>query len=209
MNATLPRARPSAPRVDARTVTLAAGLTAVGVLFNLARLLAGLDRGPLLASIGAFMVLAAIAVALGRSLGLGAVELGCRRPLATPSVVGGLMAFAVLAGAAWASSAAVRVPSLTQFGAGLLLFGLGTAPAEELLFRGVLYRIVERSSGAPAAIVVTAVSFAVAHVPVYGLGSLPLAISAGLVLGWLRWWSGSLVAPVAVHVAADLAILWL
>ena len=31
----------------------------------------------------------------------------------------------------------------------------------------------------------------------------------GLILGWLRWWSGSLLVPGAVHVFADLAILWL
>ena len=93
--------------------------------------------------------------------------------------------------------------------AGLVLFGLGTAPAEEYLFRGVLQGVLSARFGSAIGVSVTALSFALAHVPVYGVASLPVAVAAGLLFGWLRWWTGSLVVPIAVHALADLALLWL
>jgi membrane protease YdiL (CAAX protease family) len=177
--------------------------------FNELRLALALDRGPLLLSLVAFAGLTALAAGLAVSLGMTRDDLGLVRPGRLATSLGGAMAVLVLAGAAWLTSPAIRVPAPSQLAAGLLLFGLGTAPAEELLFRGVLYGAVDRWRGPVAATIVSATAFALAHVPVYGWGSLGLALSAGLLFGWLRWWSRSLLVPGMVHVVADLAILWL
>ena len=47
------------------------------------------------------------------------------------------------------------------------------------------------------------------HVPLYGWGSLPLDLAVGVFLGVLRALTGSLAAPAAAHVLADLAGWWL
>lgn len=184
------------------------GLTVVGLLFNLARIGLHLDQGSLRLSLVAFWGLLAITGVCARALGLPPAELGLRRPAALPSLAGGGLALAVLVGAAVMTGPALHIPAGRQLLSGLVLFGLGTAPAEELLFRGVVYRLLE-PLGAPAAVFGSAAAFALVHVPVYGWLSLPVAVTAGLLLGWLRWWSRSLAAPVVVHTAADLALVWL
>jgi hypothetical protein len=91
---------------------------------------------------------------------------------------------------------------------------VGVAVAEEVLLRGVLWRAVLRATAHPGsapwvALAVTTVAFAVLHVPFYGAGSLPVDLAAGLLLGALRQWTGSVTAPVVAHLAADLAGWWL
>jgi membrane protease YdiL (CAAX protease family) len=76
------------------------------------------------------------------------------------------------------------------------------AVAEEALFRRLLYGRVE-ALGAPAAIAVTALAFALLHAPLYGVASFPLDLGAGLLLSWQRWASGSWAAPGLTHVAAN------
>jgi membrane protease YdiL (CAAX protease family) len=195
-------------------MAVAVTVTALGVGFNMLRLALALDRAPLAYSLVAFAALTLAAAGLAVRLDLSRQQLGLRPPDLVALFIGGTMAVIVLAGAAWLTAPFVRVPSALQLASGALLFGLGTAPAEELLFRGVLYGVIDRHGGDPRghpvlATGVTALAFALAHVPVYGWGSLGVAVCAGLVLGWLRWWSGSLVLPGLVHVIADLAILWL
>lgn len=84
--------------------------------------------------------------------------------------------------------------------------------AEELLFRGFMYRALRNSVSAPAAIAVIAVTFSSLH---YGgpdtLGSLPLLALLGALLCLLVERTGSLWPAVALHavnnaiaVAADL-----
>ena len=184
-------------------------VTALGVGFNVLRLVLGLDRAPLADSLVAFAALTLLAAGLAARLGMSREQLGLRRPDLVAVALGGTMAVIVLAGAAWWTAPFIHVPSPVQLASGVLLFGVGTAPAEELLFRGLLYGVIDRRGGPVLATGVSALAFALAHVPVYGWGSLGIAVSAGLVLGWLRWWSGSLVLPGLVHVVADLAILWL
>jgi membrane protease YdiL (CAAX protease family) len=137
-------------------------------------------------------------------------------------VIGWLQAvLAGLAGAA-ALSLAPFVQHLTTPGPVLPLERLpvwtaavvGVAVAEEVLLRGVLWRAVLRSTADPArapwlALAVTTVAFAVLHVPFYGIGSLPVDLAAGLLLGALRQLTGSVTAPVVAHLAADLAGWWL
>lgn len=67
---------------------------------------------------------------------------------------------------------------------------------EELLFRGVLLPVVAKEWGAPAGIVVSAVTFALAHLSLSE--ALPL-LALGLGLGWLRYSSGRLMSSVVMH----------
>lgn len=197
------------PPLTVGALPIAMVVTAIGVGFNLLRLVMRLDHGPLVASMLAFALLGCAAAVSAWALGLDGHALGLRRSIAGRGLIGGALSASVLVGAALATAPVTRLPSAGQVLGGIALFGLCTAPAEELLFRGVLYAAVARELGPLAAVVVSSVAFAAAHVPVYGLGSLPVAICAGLVLGWLRWWSSSLAAPTAVHAVADLALLWL
>jgi membrane protease YdiL (CAAX protease family) len=53
------------------------------------------------------------------------------------------------------------------------------------------------------------VLFALIHLPLYGVGALPLDLAVGLLLGGLRIISGGVLAPAIAHVIADLAGGWL
>jgi membrane protease YdiL (CAAX protease family) len=83
------------------------------------------------------------------------------------------------------------------------------AVAEEVALRGALFTAVRSWGGDGAALVVTTILFAVMHVPLYGIGALPLDLAAGLLLGGLRIVSGGVLAPAVAHVIADLAGGWL
>lgn len=83
------------------------------------------------------------------------------------------------------------------------------AVSEEIVLRGALFDAVRSGCGDCAALVVTTLLFAVMHVPLYGIGSLPLDLAVGLLLGGLRIVSGGVLAPAVAHVVADLAGGWL
>ena len=83
------------------------------------------------------------------------------------------------------------------------------AVAEEVLLRGSLFEAAIRFRGENAAIAVSAVAFALLHVPVYGWSVLPLDLAVGVALGVLRVVAGSVTAPAIAHVVADLAGWWL
>jgi membrane protease YdiL (CAAX protease family) len=78
------------------------------------------------------------------------------------------------------------------------------ATAEEVFLRGALYDATEQVWGAPSAIALGAVCFALLHVPLYGWHVLPLDLAVGVVLGGLRQGAGTPVAPAITHVGADL-----
>jgi membrane protease YdiL (CAAX protease family) len=88
-------------------------------------------------------------------------------------------------------------------GAATLPLSLLAAVAEEALFRRTAFSALERF-GATAAVVTTAVLFAVVHVPLYGLAAFPVDLGAGLLFGWQRAASGSWTVPAATHAAANL-----
>ena len=83
------------------------------------------------------------------------------------------------------------------------------ATAEEVFLRGALYDAVAGWSGEIAAVLVAAVAFAALHVPLYGWGSVPIDLAAGIWLGALRAATGSVVAPAAAHTVADWVGWWL
>jgi len=84
-----------------------------------------------------------------------------------------------------------------QFVASLLLLA-GLAPlVEELVFRGLLYGWLEGRWGPRVAFIVSSLAFAAAHVePAHIVLVLPL----GVLFGWLRQRSNSLLPSLAAHV---------
>lgn len=96
-------------------------------------------------------------------------------------------------------------PVPTSYAAWAVPLALLAAVAEEALFRRTLYGALE-PRGAAVAVVVSAVAFALLHVPLYGVAALPVDLGAGLLLSWQRWASGSWAAPATTHAAANLAI---
>jgi len=161
----------------ARTGVLAAGYLATGLAAAAAAGRAGQRRGVAPAPPGE-----------------GAAAAPRRRP-------GGVLALGVAAVAA-AALLARPVPPLPG---GTVALGLGllAAVAEEALFRGALYALLERR-GALLAVGVSASVFALVHVPSYGLAALPVDFGAGLLFGWQRWASGRWTVSAATHAAANL-----
>ncbi len=83
------------------------------------------------------------------------------------------------------------------------------AIAEEVVLRGVLFNAVRTCGGDGWALALTTILFAAMHLPLYGVGALPLDLAVGLLLGGLRIVSGGVLAPAIAHVIADLAGGWL
>ena len=87
----------------------------------------------------------------------------------------------------------------------LVLLLAGMAPLlEEFAFRGWVQRPLERRYGPVAAIVVTALVFAAAHL---APGGIPIYAAGGAALGFAVWATGSIWAGVALHVAWNAGVL--
>src|SRR5262249_34829832 len=83
----------------------------------------------------------------------------------------------------------------------LLWFALMVAAplAEETLFRGFLFEGIFRSKlGAPGAIIVSALWWALIHVQ-YDWYGIATVFAAGLLLGWIRLKTGSLYPTLFLH----------
>jgi ABC-2 type transport system permease protein/sodium transport system permease protein len=94
----------------------------------------------------------------------------------------------------------------------LVLFALAITPAfvEELFFRGYLFNAIAAAGKAPRAVLVTALLFGVFHVLVGGTLALERIIPAalmGLVLGWVRWRSGSVWPGMLLHACHNSLLL--
>jgi len=83
------------------------------------------------------------------------------------------------------------------------------ATAEEAVLRGALFDASAERGGPVTAILVTSMTFALMHVPLYGWHVVPLDLGVGLILGGLRLLSGGIGAPALAHALADLATFWL
>lgn len=98
-------------------------------------------------------------------------------------------------------------PSLFVRACGYVSAVVGAPLAEEVVFRGAVYRFLrDESAGLPTAagIAVAAVGssfvFAICHLQ--GWGAIPPLMIFGIVAAMLREWRGSLVASMALHAAA-------
>lgn len=80
----------------------------------------------------------------------------------------------------------------------ILVMGVLAPLVEELVFRGLLYGYVEGRFGGMAALIVSSLAFAAAHIePIH----VALVLPIGLLLGWIRMRIGSLWPAIAAHVA--------
>lgn len=76
------------------------------------------------------------------------------------------------------------------------------AVCEEVIFRGVLFRMIDRRFNTAAAFVVSALVFGAAHLTNEGAtwwAGLAIAIEAGLMLSAAYKYSGSLWMPIGIH----------
>jgi membrane protease YdiL (CAAX protease family) len=86
----------------------------------------------------------------------------------------------------------------------LLVAGLGAGIAEEIMFRGVLFRVTEEGLGTWAALLLSALFFGFAHAKNPGAtawSSSAIAIEAGLLFGLLFHVTRSLPACMGLHAA--------
>ena len=178
---------------DARmrsTVVLSSLVVLSGLVVLLARPFVGGPPG------GRVVLFACVYATIG--LAAIAVPVATERPrLARPIVLGlGLASIAI-------SAIVAGTPVPAPWTSAALPLSLLAAVAEEALFRRVLYVRLIRP-GAVAAITITAVVFALVHLPAYGTSALPVDLGAGLLLGWQRWASGNWTAPAVTHGAANL-----
>ena len=89
----------------------------------------------------------------------------------------------------------------------VFLFALTSSVAEEILFRGFLQRALStwpwgQGVGAAFGLGASSLIFGGIHVGSDRATFLPwtiMAIVLGGVLGWSYWWTGSLLAPIALH----------
>ncbi len=91
-----------------------------------------------------------------------------------------------------------------------LVFSLSNGVAEEVIYRGAFVAFAGRVIGLSWALILQAVVFGVAHAGAHFLGSpVPVIVATGIggyVAGLLMIRTGSLLLPIAVHVAIDLPV---
>jgi membrane protease YdiL (CAAX protease family) len=130
------------------------------------------------------------------------------RDLALGVILGAILFCAVVL--VLALSGAYRITAVhvsgDDLGLAVLVFGAGAA-AEELLFRGALFRLIEEWAGTWVALVVSAVFFGLAHAMNPGAGvlsSAAIAIEAGVLLGAAFVVTRNLWLPIGLHFAWNL-----
>ena len=88
------------------------------------------------------------------------------------------------------------------FAARELLFFLVVAVSEEVIFRGIVFRMIDERWGTLAALVISALIFGFMHISNQNAtvwSSIAIAVEAGLLLGAAYKWSGNLWVPIGIH----------
>ena len=165
----------------------------------------------------------AVLVLAARSAGLTAGELGWHRAARgaglrwgsaalAVSTAGYLAALTLPAGRrALARSAPVESSPAALAARAFVSIPLGTVLCEEVAFRGVLPAVATRQLSPRAAHVLTALVFGLWHVSsarhdprgASVAGTVAVTGLGGAVLGWLRARSGSLLAPMGLHLGTN------
>lgn len=135
-------------------------------------------------------------------------ELALRKllPQGLLGVVAGTLLFSAVVGTLWLLGS-YHVTGFNPHAAwlpALLMAGLGAGIGEELMFRGVLFRVAEEGLGTWAALLVSALFFGFAHAANPGAtlwSSSAIAIEAGLLFGLLYHVSRSLPLCMGLHAA--------
>jgi membrane protease YdiL (CAAX protease family) len=139
-------------------------------------------------------------------------ELAPRRllPDGMTGVVAGLLLFSAVVGVLYVSGCyhvTDTNPNASWLPA-LLMVGLGAGIGEEIMFRGVLFRIVEEGLGTWWALLVSALFFGAVHLGNPGAtlwSSAAIAIEAGLLFGLIYHVTRSLSLCMGVHAAWNFA----
>jgi membrane protease YdiL (CAAX protease family) len=121
-------------------------------------------------------------------------------------ILGGVAYISACAGALWLAGAysVTDVRSDIQFAGNLLIAGLGAGVFEEIVFRGVVFRMVEEGLGTWAALLVSALLFGVVHIGnpnATAWSSVAIAIEAGLLFGMAYHVTRSLPLCMGIHAA--------
>ena len=141
--------------------------------------------------------LALCLLAAGRSPG----ELGLGRDRLPERLLGGLALAAVL-----------LLPAAVRWGGGPLLppgmaaAAVAVSIGEEVAFRGALFAALKDTGGPVLAVLGSTAAWTAAHALSHPPAFLPAVAAAGLLLALWRWACRDLVAPVAGHLLADLAL---
>lgn len=173
------------------------------------------------------VLLVLVLAAVSRVAGLGVRDLGLDRAAllrGLPWLAAGIAAVAFAAAVARVDTSVVTGPVAVRV---LLVIPLAVVLPEELAFRGVLLGLLGPALGRRAAAVASSVLFGLWHVlsalgdseangvlaGAAGTGVAGVVVrviltvaftgAAGLLLCWVRWRSDSLVAPAALHWAAN------
>ena len=122
---------------------------------------------------------------------------------------------------------ALHVPDLAWFapaGAGVLTAEFAAvqlvvvALPEELFFRGMLHELLERrfpparrvlGGGIGLALVLSSLAFAMIHLPKDGDPRALATFFPGLLFGWMRSATGSILAPTLTHAASNILVRFL
>jgi hypothetical protein len=86
----------------------------------------------------------------------------------------------------------------------LLLLAIIAGVGEELIFRGVVFRLLEESFGTVVALAVSAALFGLMHAGNPGataVSTVSIAVEAGVMLAAAYAWSRSLWLPIGIHIA--------
>lgn len=94
---------------------------------------------------------------------------------------------------------------LGSMAAVIMLICVEPALFEELFFRGVAWKALRHHMGPHATILVTSAMFGMAHIGVPL--SVPALFFVGVVLGYVRLWSGGLVLPMTLHFLHNLYVV--
>jgi membrane protease YdiL (CAAX protease family) len=92
-----------------------------------------------------------------------------------------------------------------------VVFSIFNALLEEILFRGILYEALDAEYGLWMAVVVQGVIFGIIHAQGFPNGVLGVVMASlyGVMLGWLRHFSGGMLWPFVAHIFADATIFLL
>ncbi len=178
------------------------------------------------------VAIAGAAIAIGRTAAVTRSELGLNPDHVHEGLRYGMASFVVVATVVTVAAVAPWLGPIfddSRADAGVIellirvvvVIPLGTVLVEELIFRGMLLALLRRIAPTAVALVVCSILFGLWHVfPAWlsppdntaldeisrtdaTFGTLISTTIAGLVFGWLRLVSGSLVAPILAHTATN------
>ncbi len=120
--------------------------------------------------------------------------------------VGGAVLFSVVVGVLWLAGSyhVIGTDPQVDWLPGVLVAGVGAGIGEEIIARGVIFRIVEEGLGTWGALLISAVFFGAAHIFNPGASlwsSAAIAIEAGLLLAMVYHVTRSLWACIGLHAA--------